>query len=121
MTPSLGDIIKEVSFSAANNQVVEANITPLSFSNSIVRSFNVIISISILKSSGSNLYANFELKGIQKDSGDWSLNSTFVGDNTGIVFGVTNISNKGQIQYTSSNLPNWTSTTFKFKATTTSV
>ena len=121
MTPSLGDIIKEVSFSAANNQVVEANITPLAFSNSIVRSFNIIISISVLKSSGSNLYANFELKGIQKDSGDWSLNSTFVGDNTGIVFGVTNVSNKGQIQYTSSNLPNWTSTTFKFKATTTSV
>ena len=121
MTPSLGDIIKEVSFSAANNQVVEANITPLAFSNSIVRSFNIIISIAILKSSGSNLYANFELKGIQKDSGDWSLNSTFVGDNTGIVFGVTNVSNKGQIQYTSSNVSNWTSTTFKFKATTTSV
>jgi hypothetical protein len=121
MTPSLGDIIKERSFSAQNNQISEANITGLNFANATVRAFHAIVSVSIIKTYGANLYANYDLKGIQKDSGDWFLNVSFVGDDTGVIFGITNVSNTGQVQYISSNLANWGSTTIKFKANTTSV
>jgi hypothetical protein len=120
ITPSLGDIVKEKSFSAQNNQISEANITGFAFSNSIVRAFHAMVSVSIIKSSGANLYANYDLKAIQKDTGDWYLNVSFVGDDTGIIFGITNVSNNGQIQYISSNIANWASTTIKFKANTTS-
>jgi hypothetical protein len=121
MTPSLGDIIKEKSFSAQNNQISEANITGFNFANATVRAFHAIVSVSIIKTYGANLYANYDLKGIQKDSGDWFLNVSFVGDDTGVIFGITNVSNNGQVQYISSNLANWGSTTIKFKANTTSV
>ena len=43
MTPSLGDIIKEVSFSAQNNQLVEQSITGFAFPNNTVRSFAAIV------------------------------------------------------------------------------
>jgi hypothetical protein len=121
MTPSLGDIIKEVSFSAQNNQLSVANITNLAFPNNTVRSFSAIVSVCIVKSAGQNLYANFDIKGIQKDIGDWAINTNFIGDNTGIVFSISNVNSKGQIQYISEDLSNWVSTTFKFKATTTSI
>jgi hypothetical protein len=121
MTPSLGDIIKEVSFTAGNNQALDADVTGLAFDNTIVRSFNSIVSVTLIKSSGSSLYANYELKGIQKGTGEWVLNTTYVGDNTGLFFSVANIGGKGQIQYTSTSQANWTSTTLKFKANTTSI
>ncbi len=121
MTPSLGDIITEQIFNAANNQVTETNITGFAFPNNIVRCFNAIVSVSIIKTEGTNLYANFDLKGIQRDTGEWLLNSTYIGDNTNIVFSINNVSNKGQIQYTSANTPNWSSTVIKFKANSTSL
>ena len=121
ITPSLGDISKELQFSAKNNQQIEEDITGFAFSNLIVRSFNAIVSVSIMKSSGSNLYANYDLRAIQKDTGEWVLNVSFVGDNTGIIFGITNVNSKGQIQYISNNEDNWVSSTIKFRANTTSV
>jgi hypothetical protein len=121
MTPSLGDIIKEVSFSAQNNQLSVANITNLAFPNNTVRSFSAIVSVCIMKSAGQNLYANYDIKGVQRDIGDWVINTTFIGDSTGIVFNISNVNSKGQIQYISEDLSNWVSTTFKFKATTTSI
>jgi hypothetical protein len=117
ITPSLGDIVKEISFSGANG--VSANsITGFAFSNATVRAFNAIVSIAIAKSSGANLYANFELKGLQKDSGSWTINSSYIGDNTGIVF---TMDNSGQVKYTSSSIGNFSTSTFKFKANTTSL
>jgi hypothetical protein len=121
MTPSLGDIIKEISFSAQNNQLSLANITNLAFPNNTVRSFSAIISVCIVRSAGSNLYANFDIRGIQKDIGDWMINTNFIGDNTGIIFSISNVNSKGQIQYISEDLSNWVSTTFKFKASTTTI
>lgn len=121
MTPSLGDIIKELSFSAQNNQFAKANVINLAFPNNTVRSFSAIVSVCIMKSAGQNLYANFDIKGIQKDIGEWNINTSFIGDNTGIVFSISNVNSKGQIQYISEDLTNWVSTTFKFKATTTSI
>jgi hypothetical protein len=119
ITPSLGDISKEVSFSAANNQSSSANVTGLAFPNAIVRSFNAVVSVSVLSSNG-NLYANYDIRGVQKDSGDWAINAAFVGDNTGYVFTIDNVNSKGQIKYTSTNVSGWSSTTIKFRAHTTS-
>jgi hypothetical protein len=120
ITPSLGDISKEVLFSAVNNQTPEANVTGLAFDNTIVRSFTAYLSVSVLSANG-NLYANYNIRGVQKDTGDWAVNTTFVGDNTGVVFTINNVNSKGQIQYTSTNIANWTSTKIKFRAHTTSV
>ena len=120
ITPSLGDISKEVSFVAANNQTASANVTGLAFSNAIVRSFVASVSVTIVATSG-NLYANYDIRGVQKQAGDWAVNTTFVGDNTGIVFSIDNVNSKGQIKYTSTDIGGFTSSTIKFRAHTTSV
>ena len=117
ITPSLGDIWSELSFSASNNQSSAADVTDFVFDNAVVRAFHTMVSITIVRSVGGNLYANFELKGIQKGSG-WVVNSSYVGDYTGIVFSITA---SGQIQYTSTNQLSWTSSTMKFRGYTTSV
>ncbi|NDD55688.1 hypothetical protein EBZ39_17785, partial [bacterium] len=62
-------------------------------------------------------FAYYNLKGIQKGN-SWVLNSSYVGDNTGITF---SINNSGQILYTSTNISGFTSNLVKFKALTTSV
>ena len=46
------------------------------------------------------------------------MNTTAIGQNTGITF---SINASGQIQYTSSNIPNWLSTKVQFRALTTSI
>jgi hypothetical protein len=117
ITPSLGDIGSEVSFVASNNQSSAIDITGFVFDNAIVRSFDCVISITIVKSVGDNLYANFQLKGVQKSS-SWVINSSYIGDYTGITFSITNA---GHVQYTSSNQLFWTSTDMKFRGFTTSV
>ena len=116
MTPSLGDIASELSFGASNNVSSSTSITSFSFSNALVRSFQAMVSVIITRSAGGNLYANFDLKGLQKES-SWVLNTTYIGDFTGISF---SIDSNGQIQYTSSNQANWLSTTMKFRGLTTS-
>jgi hypothetical protein len=117
ITPSLGDIWSEVSFSAANNISSEADVTGLAFANATVRAFHVMVSVTIEKSVGGNLYTNFDIKGIQKGS-SWVINTSYIGDYSGIVF---SINNSGQVQYTSTNQLSWTSTTMKFRGHTTSV
>jgi hypothetical protein len=118
MTPSLGDIFKEQSFSAANNQASPAAITDFAFSNANVRCFDAVVSVSILTVDDlANKYAYYNLKGVQKN-GAWVLNSSFVGDITGVTF---SINNSGQLQYTSNATPNFVSNTIKFRALTTSI
>ena len=117
VTPSAGDICKELTFYAANNQSIPQDVTDFVFDNSNVRSFDAMVSVYINVNVGSNLYANFNLKGIQKN-GYWSLNSTFIGDPTGITF---SINTTGQIQYTSTNISDFNSDIMKFRALTTSV
>lgn len=74
-------------------------------------------SITIVRSAGGNLYANYEIKGIQKASG-WVINTAYVGDATGITF---SIGSDGQMKYESTNQSNFTSSTIKFRALTTSI
>jgi hypothetical protein len=83
------------SFTLNNNNTTPLNITGLSFDNNI-RSFTVNISISIERTGG-NLYETFVLDATKTDS-QWILYTSSYGDNSGIVFSITN---DGYIQYTS--------------------
>lgn len=109
-----GDI-RETSFSAANNQTTSANVTGLAFNNAIVRSFDAHISVEI--DATSNLYEIYNIRGVQKDAG-WNITITSSGDDSGIDFTITST---GQVQYTSSNVGGFVSSSIKFRAITTSI
>lgn len=115
-TPSLGDLIYEQLFYPNNGQVIPAYITGFSFSNSIVRSFNSIISVNITKVS-SSLDEMFMFRGILTQSG-WKIQLDRQGDNTGFRFG---IDSNGNVQYTSTLQSNYTSSVLRFRSTTTSI
>ena len=117
MTPSLGDIFYEQSFSANNNQSTPANIINFMFNNFDVRYFQAMVSICITTTT-SKIISGCEIKGIQLDGPIWQINTSFIGNNPKIVF---NITNTGQITYTSSNIINFISTIIKFRCMTTSV
>lgn len=118
VTPSAGDIVRERSFSAANNQTSPVAITDFNFNNTTVRAFDAVVSVSILTTGDlDNKYAFYNLKGMQKN-GVWTLNSSFVGDVTGITF---TIDTTGQVNYLSTDVANFISDTMKFRALTTSV
>jgi hypothetical protein len=117
VSPSLGDIARERIFDAVNGQASVANITSFAFSNSVVRAFDAVVSVTILTNNNTNKYAYYNLKGVQK-AGNWVVNSSYVGDSTGFTFSITN---GGQIQYTSTSVGNYTSSHVSFRALTTSV
>jgi hypothetical protein len=96
-----------------NNVSTPTNISGLVFQNANIRSFTITMTINMNRTSGGNLFENFILEGIQNDSG-WTLLSTSQGDITGIVFSITS---SGQIQYTGTNMTNWSSTTFRYFVT----
>ena len=96
----------------ANNNVVSAiDVNGLNFTNANIRSFKATINVTI--SSGTNLYAVYNIIGSQNASG-WGIYSESLGDTTGIVFSITS---SGQVQYTSTNLANFTSSTFRYSVT----
>lgn len=111
---SPGDI-DEKSYSFSNSQVTPESITDFLFSNTVVRSFNAIVSVKV--DADSDLYEVFELHGIQKGS-EWDLSISSSGDSTGVMFSITN---SGQLQYTSQNYTGFVSGAMKFRAITTSV
>lgn len=113
-TGSAGDI-NESSFSGANNVVSATDITGFAFANGTVRSFKALVSVYVVATS--SLFEAFELIAIQKGS-SWDLAITSTGDDSQVVFSITNA---GQIQYTSGNYSGFTSMTVKFRAYTTSV
>ncbi len=111
---SSGDIF-ETSFSAANNQSAAANVTGFAFSNGVVRSFDALVSVYI--NAASPLYEVFKIQGIQK-AASWDLSYSSSGDTSGVIFSITSA---GQIQYQSTNVASFTSSTVKFRAITTSI
>jgi hypothetical protein len=116
--PSLGDIITEGAFTAANGQGSAAAVTGLAFSSSLSRSFRALVSVAILTSGGTNdKMANFTLNGIQKTTG-WVLNQSYIGDNTNVTFSITSA---GNVRYTSNSVGGFLSDTIRFRAQTTSV
>ena len=107
--------ITELQTTLANNQASPVNIQGFAFANTGVRAFEALVSVAI--DAGSNLYALFTLKGIQRDS-DWTLDSAAIGDASGLVFTITT---SGQIQYTSTNLSSFVSNTCRIRAITLSL
>jgi hypothetical protein len=124
MTPNLSDIVAEKSFewsSESSTTMTDEVITGLEFENASVRGFNALICMDAQNDDSPVQYANYEIKGIQKgDSGEWYINSSFVGDNTGIIFSIVNIDDKGKLQF-SSPTNEFTIIKMKFKAQTTSI
>ena len=82
---------------------------------SSTKSFKAMVCITITTLTDS-IESLFEIKGLRKSSG-WIIDTSFIGDNAGIDFSINNV---GQVQYTSSNINDWTSSTMKIRAITTS-
>lgn len=113
LTPNNGDIFTSITFNAENNKNVYTNINGLFFSNQVTWGFDCYLVARIIASN--NLYANFHIRGINKGENNWEIVKTYTGDDTGIEF---NITNYGQVQYTTPNFINFTSCIFKFRAFT---
>ena len=109
MKPNSHDILSSVLFTAENNQTIPQDITNLNFGSN-VWGFDVYICAKIV--SEISLYSNFHLRGINKD-GSWEIVKTYVGDDTGIEFEITNL---GQIQYTTPEYSDFISCTYKWRA-----
>lgn len=107
--------IEETSFSGANNQSILANVTNLAFSATSVRSAQVVASIYV--NATTPLYEAVEMSIVNK-GGVFFMSVNGTGDNTGVSFDITNA---GQVQYTSNNYAGFVSLTIKFRALTTSV
>jgi hypothetical protein len=116
MTPSIGDIFKEISFNASDNVLTPDSITGFVFNNN-VRYFTGWLSIFIT-STLTNMVTGFTIEGIQINTGVWELNSRFIGANTKIKISITNT---GQIQYTCPGIPGFVSSLMKFRSITTSI
>jgi len=105
------DINASGTFTAVNGQTVPANITSLLLTSSIYSSFSIIMNVSLLRSAGGNLKAQYTIEGIQQDSG-WFIYVTSLGDTIDLTF---NILSTGQLQYSSTtSYVNFTSLTFYY-------
>ena len=111
----LASDIEETSFAGANNQSSFANVTGLAFSAASVRSVQVVASVYV--NATTPLYQAVEMSIINK-GGSFAMSVNGTGDNSGVTFDITN---SGQVQYTSSNYTGFVSLTIKFRALTTSI
>lgn len=109
ITPSTGDIQREQLFVSTASS---GSIVGLGFSSNITRSFDIFCSVIV--NAASSLYANFHLRGINKET-SWEIASSYVGDETGVVFYIDAF---GQVQFTRSSYIGFVDVTFKFKAIT---
>lgn len=113
ITPNTDDLPGQLSFSGANNVNTPTNIIGLTVSYTNSRAFKALVSVTILATT--NIYALYEIVGIQGDSGFTSFIENWGTVSTGITFTITN---SGQVQYTSSNYSGFISLTLKFKIET---
>lgn len=116
VSPSMADIVKERSATIGNNVSSATDVLSFTFDNAVARAFDAVVSVAVSGTTG-NSYAYYNLKGIQKNTGSWFLNSSFVGDVIGITFSINN----GQIRYTTTNKPDFTDGVVKFRALTTTI
>lgn len=102
--------IPDTAFTLANNQTSAADVTGFVFSNAAVRGFQALASVA--RDATSDVFEVFTIRGIQKGA-SWDMDVTSTGDDSGIVFSITNA---GQIQYTSSDLAGHVSSKVTFRA-----
>jgi hypothetical protein len=108
MTPNQGDIFTSITYSVNNNQTMPIDVNGLFFSS--VWAFDCYLTSRVLAST--NLYSHFHIRGVNK-SGSWEIIKTYVGDDSGIEFYITNA---GQLQYTTPNWNSFVSCVFKARA-----
>jgi hypothetical protein len=111
VTAVTGDIAP-ASFSFANNQASLANVTGLAFANATTRSFKALVDVQL--DATVDAYEAYELLAVQKGA-SWDMSVNSVGDSSGVTFDITNA---GQVQYTSANAAGFVSGTMKFRAST---
>jgi hypothetical protein len=104
--------IPETSFNINNNQNTFANVIGFNVPNTSVRAFKGDISVFI--NASTNLYAKYEIEGINKGA-SWELVQSYIGDDSEIIFDITP---SGQLQYQSGNYAGFISGILKFKVTT---
>lgn len=102
--------IQPSSFSVANNQVSPSDITGFLFDNTDVRGFEAFVTVEI--DATADLYEAFKLTAVNTGT-SWYMSQTGVGDDSGVDF---NITNAGQLQYTSQNYSGFVSGTIRFRA-----
>lgn len=109
MTPSPYDMFSTRTFNGADNMTSFTDITGLIF-DTLVWGFDCYLAVQI--SASTNSYVNFHIRGVNKIS-TWEIIKTYVGDDTGIQFNITDF---GQIQYTTPHYHDFTSIVFKWRA-----
>lgn len=109
---SSGDI-GESSDSLLQSQT-DTVVTGFSFSNVNIRSFSAHVSVTI--DATTDLYEEFEIKGIQLNSG-WEISVSSVGQDSLISFDIDTL---GRVTYTSPTYAGFTSGTVRFRAIVTS-
>jgi hypothetical protein len=93
--------MQETSFALANNQIVAANVTGLSFNSASYKSAHIYTEVR-RKTDSNEAVSNGILRVMYKDSSSaWILIDELGGDDDGITFSITT---GGQIQYTSNDL-----------------
>lgn len=101
-------------FDAANGPINNSNITGLTFATSVYRSFSILMSVSVSRTSGGNYNSQFTIEGIQKDSG-WYIYVSSLGDSIDIIFDITAA---GQLRYsTDTTYSNWIATKLNYQVT----
>jgi hypothetical protein len=109
MTPNQYDMFSTLTFNGQNNITTFTDITGLIFDNS-VWGFDCYLSVRIAAST--DLFVNFHIRGVNKGN-SWEIIKTYVGDDTGIQFNITDF---GQVQYTTPNYTDFSSVVFKWRA-----
>lgn len=115
VTPNKEDIGAERIFNSENNITLPDDIVGFTFTDSITKSFSAMACVNIVTTTD-EFDALYEIKGLHKRNG-WIIDYTYIGDNVGFDF---YIKPDGQLQYTSTNNPDWVSSSIKFRALTTS-
>lgn len=116
VTPNVEDISAEREFDAENNVSSPTNVSGFVFTSTNTKSFSAMACVNV-NTVADEFDALYEIRGLKKRSG-WIIDCKYIGDDIGIDF---SIRSDGQIQYVSSNQPDWLSTKIKFRALTTTV
>jgi len=109
ITPNSKDVPSSVSFTLSNNTTT-SDITGLLFDNT-VWGFDIYVAVQVV--ANTNYYSNYHIRGVNKGS-EWELLMSYVGDQT-VIF---NITNAGQVQYTTPDFDGFVSGTIKYKVVT---
>jgi hypothetical protein len=110
VTPNTYDQFSSMTFTAANN-ITSQNIPSINYSGSSVWGYDVYLSARLTATT--NLYSNYHIRAVNKET-SWELVSNYVGDSI-LSF---NITNDGQLQYSTTNFTGFSSLIFKYKVFT---